>query len=77
MAFTGTTRGKKRVLFRAVSLLAGLLPRVLLWDNTKDFISNNLAILKVMLLDLDEASLLFLSLKGQCIPQSCSDCKAI
>lgn len=77
MAFTGTTGGKKKTLFRAVSLLAGMLPGVLLWDNTKDFISNNLAILKLMLLDLDEASLLFLSLKGQGIPQSCSDCKGI
>lgn len=49
-------KGEKKSTFRAVSLLAGLLPGVLLWDDTKDFISNNLAILKLTLLALDEAS---------------------
>lgn len=77
MAFTGTTGGGKKEYFSGQYHFAGMLPGLLLWDNTKDFISNNLAILKLMLLDLDEASLLFLSLKGQCIPQSCSDCKGI
>lgn len=53
MAFTGTTRGeKKRVIFRAVSLLAGLLPRVLFGDDNKDVISNNLATLKLVLPEL-------------------------
>lgn len=70
-------KGGKRVIFRAVSLFAGLLPRDLFWDNNKDVISNNLAILKLMLLELDEAGVLFLSLKGLYTPQCCSDCKAI
>lgn len=67
MAFTGTTRGKKkRVIFRAVSLLAGLLPRVLFWDNNKDVISNDLATLKLMLPELEEAGFLFQGLDSQC-----------
>lgn len=40
--------GEKKVIFRAVSHLAGLLPRVLFGDNNKDVISNNLATLKLM-----------------------------
>lgn len=75
MAFTGTTRGKKRVIFRAVSLLAGLLPRVLFWDNNKDVISNNLATLKLLLPELDGKGLLFLSLEGQYTPQCCQIAK--
>ena len=76
MAFTGTTRGKKkRVIFRAVSLLAGLVPRVLFWDNNEDVISNNLAALILLLPELDRAGLLFPSLEGQGAPQSCQIAK--
>lgn len=57
--------GKKRVIFRAVSLLSGLLPGVLFWDNNEDVISNNLAALKLVLPELDRAGLLFLSPEGQ------------
>lgn len=71
MAFTGTTRGEKRVVFRAVSLLSGLLPGVLFWDNNEDVISTNLAALKLVLPELDGAGLLFLSPEGQGAPQSC------
>lgn len=40
------------MIFRAVSLLAGLLPRVLFGDNNKDVISNHLATLKLVLPEL-------------------------
>lgn len=69
MAFTGTTRGKKKkVIFRAVSLLAGPKPRVLFRDNNEDVISNHLATLKLVLSELDGAGSLFLSLEGRCTP---------
>lgn len=66
---------KKRVIFRAVSLLAGLLPRALFGDNNKDGISNHLATLKLMLPELDGAGLLFLGPQGQGAPQRCQGTK--
>lgn len=66
--------GGERVIFRAVLLLAGLLPRVLFWDN-KDAISNNLATRKLGLPELEGACLLFLGLEGQHTPQRCQIAK--
>lgn len=63
--------GKKRVIFRAVSLLAGLLPGVLFWDNNEGVISNNLAALILLLPELDRAGSLFPSPEGQGAPLRC------
>lgn len=46
------------MIFEAVSLFAGPLPRVLFGDNNKDVISNNLATLKLVLPKQAQESLL-------------------